>query len=110
MGLLEPLVRRPPVAPVEPEVLAPSKADDSKVTSLGFQRYRFTNLEKKNERLDGIHVPIIVSNAIRRKCVFHPKTKTRYECETCQVPLCLSEVGKDSCWAKFHYDEEWGKK
>ena len=35
-GSLEPLVRRPPVAPVEPEVLAPSKADDSKGNQFGF--------------------------------------------------------------------------
>ena len=109
-GSLEPLVRGPPPVPVVPDALAPSQVDDSKVTSLGFHRYRATNLEKKTERLDGIHIPIIVSNAKRRKCVFHPKTKTRYECETCQVPLCLSECGKDSCWAKFHYEEQWGEK
>ena len=109
-GSLEPLVRRPPVVPVEAAVLAPSKADETKVPALGYQRYRSSNLEKKNERLDGMHVPIMVSNAKRRKCVFHPKTKTRYECETCQVPLCLSEGGKESCWAKFHYEEQWGEK
>ena len=90
-GSLEPLVRRPPPVPVVPDVLAPPQVDESKVTSLGFHRYRSTNLEKKTKRLDGIHIPIIVSNSKRRKCVFHPKRKTRYECETWQVPLCLSE-------------------
>ena len=65
------------------------------------------NLVKKTERLDGVHVPCIVSNAKRRKCVFHPKIKTRYECETCQVPLCLTDAEGESCWYKFHYEEEW---
>ena len=83
-GSLLPLVRLPPPVPVETEVPPASLVDGAKTTRLGYQRYRSTNLEQKTERLDGVHVPCIVSNAKRRKCVFQSKIKTRYECETCQ--------------------------
>ena len=107
---LEPVARCKPSAPVEADGLAPSQADESEVQGLGFHRYRSSNLEKKSERLEGIHVPILVENKKRRKCVFHPKDKTRYECNTCKVPLCLSDCQEDSCWFKFHYVEAWGEK
>ena len=106
-GSLLPLVRQPPPVPVETEVPPASLVDGGKTTRLGYQRYRSTNLQQKTERLDGVHVPCIVSNAKRRKCVFHPKIKTRYECETCQVPLCLTDAEGESCWYKFHYEENW---
>ncbi len=77
---LEPVVRPPSAVPVNVDKLPPSHEDLGMTESLGFVRYRVTNLEKKAERLEGIHIPIVVSNAKRRKCVFHPKTKTRYEC------------------------------
>ena len=106
---LEPVVRPPSAVPVNVDKVPPSQEDLSMTEGLGFVRYRVTNLEKKAERLEGIHIPIVVSNAKRRKCVFHPKTKTRYECQSCQVPLCLSEVALDSCWFKFHCKEQWGE-
>ena len=107
---LEPVVRSKRSVPVEGVSLPPALEEEEEVKGLGFVRYRVANLEKKAERLEGIHIPILVSNAKRRKCVFHPKTKTRYECQSCQVPVCLSEVALDSCWHKFHYKDQWGEK
>jgi hypothetical protein len=72
-----------------------------------FRRYRKKNLEGKVERLEGIHVPVLLKSSNRRRCVFHPDTKQRYFCETCDVALCLSDCAEDSCWYKYHHEESW---
>ena len=109
-----------PVLPVvnEPAPLAQEEGDDPahppvvrfKAKGKSYNRYRMTNFEIEGDRLEGVHVPIIVSNDKRRKCVFHPKTKSRYLCEQCDVALCLTKCGEESCWFKFHHMETWTEK
>ena len=72
-----------------------------------FHRNRLVNLEISVERLEGMHYPSLLPSQNRRRCVFHPETKQRYYCETCDVALCLSECGKESCWYKFHHSVAW---
>ena len=86
---------------------APAPEDSSKAKGKFFHRNRRANLEIAVERIEGIHIPTLLSSNNRRRCVFHPNTKQRYFCETCDVALCLSECGKESCWYKFHHVEEW---
>ena len=92
------------------EVSASLGSDVEEVNGKVFKRYRIKNCEKNIDRLEGIHIPTILSNAKRRKCVFHVKTKTRYLCETCDVCLCLSDNPKESCWFKFHHEDTWKEK
>jgi hypothetical protein len=73
-------------------------------------RYRVKNCEKKIDRLEGIHIPTILSNKKRRKCVFHPNIKSKYLCETCDAALCLTDCAEKSCWYKFHHLDSWYEK
>jgi hypothetical protein len=96
---------------------SPAEKDDSASVSSSkeapepkgkvFPRNRMANLEIAAERIEGSHIPILLSNKKRRRCVFHPTTKSRYLCQTCDVALCLSECAEDSCWFKFHHQTSW---
>jgi hypothetical protein len=96
-----------PSVPGVPNAHAPASEDSSKSKGKLHHRNRRANLEIAVERIEGIHIPTLLSSNNRRRCVFHPNTKQRYFCETCDVALCLSECGKESCWYKFHHMEEW---
>jgi hypothetical protein len=89
--------------------LPPSTSPESPEPKGKFHhRNRRANLEVAVERTEGIHVPSLLPSKNRRRCVFHNNVKQRYFCETCDVALCLDEVGKESCWYKFHHCGKWG--
>ena len=106
-----PVVNEPAPLALE-EVVEPvhSPVVPFKPKGKSYNRYRATNFEIEGDRLEGVHIPIILSNAKRRKCVFHKNTKSRYLCEQCDVALCLSKCGEESCWFKFHHMETWKEK
>jgi hypothetical protein len=84
-----------------------SSDDGPKPKGKVFPRNRIATLEIAAERIEGSHVPMLLSNKKRRRCVFNPTTKSRYLCQTCDVALCLSECAEDSCWFKFHNKTSW---
>jgi hypothetical protein len=89
--------------------LPPSTSPESPEPKGKFHhRNRRANLEVAVERTEGIHVPSLLPSKNRRRCVFHNNVKQRYFCETCDVALCMDEVGKESCWYKFHHCGKWG--
>jgi hypothetical protein len=100
----------PLVGSEAPNPAPPSSEDAPKTDGKVFHRNRMANLEISVERLEGMHYPSLLPTQKRRRCVFHPSSKQRYYCETCDVALCLAECGEESCWFKFHHSGAWKKK
>ena len=86
------------------------ESEDEESNRKVIKRCRMKFCEKTIDRLEGIHIPTLLANDKRRKCVFHSKIKSRYLCQTCDVALCLSDNPKESCWFKFHHVETWKEK
>jgi hypothetical protein len=107
---MPPLALAVPIDQEGSDSSASSGSDEEEGQGKVIKRYRLQHCEKTIDRLEGIHIPTVLPNTKRRKCVFHRQAKTRYFCETCDVGLCLSDNAKESCWFKFHHVETWKEK
>jgi hypothetical protein len=105
-----PVVQAVPIGQEEPDEADVTDVGKEEVNRTIHRRYRVQKCEDKIDRLEGIHIPTILSNKKRRKCVFHPTIKSRYLCETCDAALCLSDCPEKSCWFKFHHLDSWNEK